>query len=282
MMPTNLDRYQKDLVALVALGAELNNAIQYECYPKEFKAQLTTLLKEKPATAPKTDEAATAAVTKFVQALPSFKVQYQGWYSEARPVIRQLLPDRLDDFTRLYEKPKGRKSIDYESYRIADYMQGLTSSYGGETKVSPNAAIPHFAQQLAILKSAEGRFKTSLFDIRQLVQADLLDSELDAARELAKHRFLRAGGALAGVVLEKHLAQVCDNHSLKVTKSRPTLNDLNQILKDADAIDTPAWRFNQFLADIRNRCDHDKKVEPTEGDIKDLIDGVAKVTKTIF
>jgi hypothetical protein len=209
-------------------------------------------------------------------------LKYQSWYSEARALLKQLLPDRLDDFARLYEKPKARKSIGYENYRIEDYMQGLTVTLGSETKAGPSAAIPHFSQQLAILKSAEARFKSSLFEIRQLVQADLLDSEIDAARELANHKFLRAAGALAGVVLEKHLAQVCENRALKITKQHPTINDFNQALKDSSAIDMQAWRLNQFLADIRNLCDHDKKLEPTEAQIKDLIDGVAKVTKTLF
>ena len=44
--------------------------------------------------------------------------------------------------------------------------------------------IPQFDQQLAILGAVRARFESSLFDIRQLVQADLFDSELDAAGEL--------------------------------------------------------------------------------------------------
>jgi hypothetical protein len=281
-MPTHLDRYQKDLIALIELGVHLQNAIQHECYPKEFKAELLGRFKEVAESIDTKGLTPSAAADKFIANLPSFKSKYQPWYSEVRALIKQILPDRLDDFARLYEKPKSRKSISYENYRIEDYMQGLTLTHLGDTKVGPSAAIPHFSQQLAILKSAEGRFNSSLFDIRQLVQADLLDSEIDAARELAKHKFLRAAGAIAGVVLEKHLAQVCDTHAVKVTKQRPTINDFNQLLKDAGVIDTQAWRFNQFLADIRNLCDHDKKQEPTEGQIKDLIDGVAKVTKTIF
>ena len=68
-----------------------------------------------------------------------------------------------------------------------------------------------FNTQLKILESVRTRFDTSLFDIAQLVRADLFDSELDAARELAKNGFLRGAGAIAGVILERHLAQVCAN-----------------------------------------------------------------------
>jgi hypothetical protein len=57
---------------------------------------------------------------------------------------------------------------------------------------------------------------------------------------------------------------------------------LNEALKNAGVIGTPEWRFNQHLADIRNLCDHNKHKEPGADQISDLIDGVAKVTKTIF
>jgi hypothetical protein len=48
--------------------------------------------------------------------------------------------------------------------------------------------------------------------------------------------------------------QVCENHLVKIAKSKPTLNDLYQALKDASAIETETWRFIQFLADIQIRA----------------------------
>jgi hypothetical protein len=158
----------------------------------------------------------------------------------------------------------------------------ITRGFDQVKLVGPDAAIPHFRQQLAILASVKARFESSLFDIRQLVQADLFDSELDAAKELAKNKFTRAAGALAGVVLERHLAQACNNHGIKVTKKHPALGDLNNALKDAEVIDVPQWRSIQYLADIRNLCDHNKAKEPTAEQIDDLVAGVMKVTKTVF
>ena len=143
------------------------------------------------------------------------------------------------------------------------------------------AGVARMEQQLRILESAKQRFESSLFDIRQLVSADLFDSEILAAEALLKNNFLRAAGAVAGVVLEKHLIQVCENHAIKVTKKNPTISDLNDLLKNADVIDTPRWRANQHLADIRNLCDHNKTKEPTTDQVSDLVDGVAKVLKTL-
>lgn len=271
-MPSNLDRYKKDLDALLSKGDSLYLAIVFECAPKQLEKDLQRVHGDKTA--------------EILKRIPSFKDTYQSWYSEAKVMIHQLLPDRLSDFVRYYEKPKSRKEIRFENYTIEDYLQGLTvtRTVGLESKTlaEPSSAIPKFQQQHAILGSVKARLESSLFNIRQLVQADLFDSELDAAKELAKNKFVRAAGALAGVVIERHLAQVCDNHQIKVTKKDPGISDLNDLLKQADVIALPDWRFIQHLADIRNLCDHSKATEPTQEQVDDLIAGVAKVIKTTF
>ena len=159
--------------------------MQYECYPEDFANTVETSLGDK--------------AREFINSLPSFDDEYQPWYSEAKALVRQLLPDRLSDFSRYYEKPKSRKEMTNENYTIEDYLQNLavTTSDGiTRTKVvGPDAAIPCFNQQLSIVKSTKASFESSLFKIRQLAQADLFDSELDAARELAKNKFARAAGS---------------------------------------------------------------------------------------
>lgn len=270
-MTSNLDKYKNDLNKLVSEGELLSNAIQYECLPEEFESQVREAM----------DEDQSRAVIKN---LPIFKNNYQGWYSESLVIIKIMLPDRLDDFIQHYEKPKGRKEIGIDTYVIEDYLQGISVwlTYKGEDLAGPSAAIPQFQQQLNILKSVQKRFESSLFDIKQLVQADLFDSELEAAEELNKNGFIRGAGAVAGVVIEKHLEEVCNNHEVKTKKKNPTINDLNQNLKDSDIIDTKTWRFIQRLADLRNLCDHNKKKAPTKEDVDELISGVSKISKTIF
>lgn len=268
MMQSNLEKYKKDLERLIAKGNLLLIAMQYECFPERMEEALGDRSEE------------------LIKTFPKFSDEYQTWYSEAKVVIKQLLPDRLSDFVRHYEKPKPRKDISYENYRIDDYLQGLTitrtSGFEKETIVGTDAAIPQFQQQIAILKSVSSRFESSLFDIRQLVQADLFDSELDAARELIKHGFLRGAGAIAGVILEKHLAQVADNHNIKTRKKHPTISDFNDLLKIGGVLDVPSWRQIQRLGDIRNLCDHNKDRDPTKEEVEELVDGVEKFTKTLF
>lgn len=249
-MTSNLEKYKQDLKRLIEEGNNL----------------LSDLIKKK-------DRA-------YV-----FYFGYQKWYSEAQAIIKQILPNRYEEFNQLYNEAK-RKSIDGSTYSIKDWLLGMRAqvdTFTGERKFNDfNAVVMRFQNQLLILKSAEAYFESSLFDIKQLVQADLFDTELDAARELNKKGFIRGAGAIAGVVLERHLAQVCENHKIKIGKKAPSINDYNQLLKDNDVIEIKDWRFIQHLADLRNLCDHDKKREPKKEEIEELISGVEKITKTIF
>jgi hypothetical protein len=262
----NLEKYKKDLEMLVSNGELLHIAMKNDCFPDEVKKSLGKQADE------------------ILKNLPKFNKEYQAWYSESKVLIKQLLPDRIDDFARHYEKPKSRKDISYENYRIEDYLQGLniTQGWQKEKVVGPDAAIPHFQQQQAILNAVSARFESSLFDIRQLVQADLFDSELAVAQELLKNGFIRASGAVAGVVLEKHLSQVAENHNITTRKKNPTISDFNDLLKEGNVLDTPTWRQIQRLGDVRNLCDHSKDREPTKEEAQELIAGVEKFTKTLF
>lgn len=266
MQETNLERYKKDLSELIRRGQILKLAMENECFPERMKKSLGK----------KADE--------IIPRLPNFHKEYQTWYSESKALIKQLLPDRLSDFVRHYEKPKPRKEINFENYRIEDFLQGLTLTRGWEKikVVGPDAALPHFSQQQAMLDAVSARFESSLFDIRQLVQADLFDSELATAQELLKKGFLRASGAVTGVVIEKHLTQVAINHNITTRKKNPTISDYNDLLKSSEVLDTPLWRHIQRLGDIRNLCDHNKEREPTTDEVQELINGTEKIVKTLF
>lgn len=203
---------------------------------------------------------------------------YEIWYSEAYAVIKIILSDRLLDFSKMYYNDKTKDGL----INKIQYIQDDLSVWGSSFKTKTIDLIKStFDSQIGILKSCEKRFESSLFDIKQLLQADIFESELDAARELNKKGFTRGAGALAGVVLEGHLEKVCDNHKIKIKKN-PTINDFNQLLKDNEVLETSTWRFIQHLADLRNLCDHKKQNEPTKENIDDLIEGVNKISKTLY
>lgn len=260
-------KYEQDIEALVAEGTLLYYSMYFAAHPEQRKEHKDVL-------------------DKFEKdgKLPGFHDSYQTWYSEALDCLKQLLPSRVDDFISYYLPAKNRKDIKYDNYTVRDYLDGLRVTRGWEQEVvvDSKAAIPKFQQQLEIVKALKKRFKSSLFDIQTLAQADIFDNELDAASELNKKGFNRAAGAVAGVVLEGHLNTVCDRHKVKVAKKNPTISDFNDALKNAGVIEVAVWRKIQFLGDIRNKCDHKKTVDPTQDEIEELIDGVRKYVKTLF
>lgn len=222
-----------------------------------------------------------ALLKKKKMKLPSFKDEYDTWYSVSMQLVKQVLPDRLDDFVAQYKNEK-RKDIDFLTYTVSDYLIGLQTKRFGSVEVDGSAALPKFEKQRSILASAAAVLDSALVDLQEVLQADLFDSELDAAAELGTRGFIRASGAVAGVVLEKHLGHVCELHGLKTRKKAPGISDYNQLLKDNGVIDTPAWRFIQHLGDLRNLCDHHKEREPTKEDGAELVEGVRKVSRTVF
>ena len=264
-------KFEGQLDQLIQKGSALRRAMYYECYPDIFKRQIG-------------DAHGEDQVEKYVKELPAFNSEYQGWYSESLALIKQVLPDRFKDFVSHYEYSRARKEITVENYVIRDYLQGLRGTRGISKDIvyDRSAAIPEFDQQLSMVEAAKTTLDSVLINFTSMLQADIFDSEVDSAHALAKSGFLRAAGAICGVVLEKHLKQVCNNHAITIKKKNPTISDFNQTLKNNNVIGISQWRHIQFLADIRNTCDHDKEIEPTKDDINDLVSGVIKVLKTVF
>ena len=254
----NIQKYKADLEALVTMGEKMREDLCGRDNKDKDVAVNTSVYLEK---------------------------CYQRWYTESFVVIKQLLPDRLTEFERLYMGDRRRKEIDNTTFTIQDWLNGIragSNSFGEKTFDDFGAMGMRFVNQLKILKSVEARFDSTLFDIKQLFQADLFDSELETARELANHGFLRAAGSIAGVVLEKHLGQVVRNHNINTRRRNPTISDFNDLLKNDGILDVPPWRQIQRLGDIRNLCTHNKKREPESEDVEELIKGVEKFTKTLF
>ena len=270
--------FEQELDRLIRFGELLQLAILRECHGEEFDEEMAALLR-------KNDAQSAKGVEVTLGELPNFKRDYQAWYSEALALVKQILPDRLQDFASYYEFPRVRKDITFQNYMVRDYLQGLQISrgpdYDRKVLVDGRAAIPEFQQQLNIVRAARATLASALIDLTLVLQADLFDSEIESARALGKAGHLRAAGAICGVVIEKHLKQVCKNHGIVLRKKRPTVSDLSQRLRDENTISVPQWRFVQHLADIRNICDHDRGREPTKDEIEDLMSGTAKILKTI-
>jgi len=255
---TQKSKYEKDLDRLIELGINLQS-----WYDTTF------------------DDS--SSKDKKKESWTNFFTKYQGWYSESIYLIKLCLPERLDDFKKSYEKEVKRKDIKYENYVIEDALAALTvTAPSGRTIRSPKDAYIKFQMQLSILIAVEKTFKSTLFSLKTMLQADLFDDDILAARNLNRNGFIRAAGAMCGVVIEKHLSEICESHELKINKTSPTINDFNDLLKSNNIYQISSFRKIQYLADIRNKCDHNKKEEPTKEEVNELIEGTSWLIKNVF
>lgn len=216
-----------------------------------------------------------------IENLPSFEVEYEDWYTRSYRLVEKIAPYRLKDFKSLYKLDNVKEPSAY-NYRISDALLGLKWSRGTTIIAKPIDVAPKVKIQAEIVKSLQALIHDYFYNLELELENNIFDSELDSANELLKKKFLRPAGVIAGVVLEKHLLNVCNNHLIKITKKDPSISDFNDQLKEQKVITTPIWRKIQWLGDLRNICAHNKGVEPTEQQVADLLDGVKNIISTLF
>ena len=213
----------------------------------------------------------------------SLEAEYQKFFTVSSELVRQIAPSRYPEYCLLYRDDK-RKIMNVETYSIRDYISCMTISGGlGVPKFNfTSVAFQKLMTQISILVSLKSSLRNILFDLKAIIAADLYDSEIDSCRSLMKAKHYRAAGALAGVILEKHLGSVVKSNSIVLTKKNPAISDFIEALKSNGNIDIVQWRGLQRLADIRNLAAHAKEREPTADEIGELIDGVDKTLKLIL
>lgn len=108
-----------------------------------------------------------------------------------------------------------------------------------------------------------------LIDVAIVFRSDIPDQFVD------QHFFL-----LTGVVLEKHLEQVCIRRKIKVT--RKSIADMNEALKKKEIIDFPTYRQIGLLGELNQLCLQSKKREPEQAELDDPINGTDKIIRTVF
>lgn len=212
----------------------------------------------------------------------NFHYDYQKWYSKALKAVEYFAPDRYVEFKSYYEIDPRRKMLTYGTSAIQDFIKGnIPARQRFPEWDARNEVLKCFINQITILNSIESRIDSLIANVEDELYAELQENELIVARKLAKVS-VRAAGSLVGVLIEGHLQKVADTHQIKIPKKNPTISDLNDPLKSAGVLDTPAWRKISYLADVRNLCSHKKDTEPTKEQVEELIQGAEWLTKNIY
>lgn len=202
--------------------------------------------------------------------------KYHKCYVKALRLIRIIIPEREADFVNLNNNAKRAKSKDFnlDTYDLTLGIQGIHQTAYEYLFKRQTAVL--LRQQQCILQSALDIMDSKIYDLRNELQYDMFMSELDAAEHLLKNKFVRAAGAMCGVVLEGHLKSVCVQHEIKIAK-KDDLSKYNDYLKNNGIIKQTSWRKIQYLTDIRNSCDHKRDLEPTADQVLELINGTKQI-----
>lgn len=106
-----------------------------------------------------------------------------------------------------------------------------------------------------------------LKSVRDIVQAEVFDSELEQATELLSNGYYVAAAVVAGVVLETTLRGMCVDKNIGTGK----LDKMNSDLCKAGVYNMLMQKRITALADIRNNAAHGHQENFKAEDVKDMI-----------
>ena len=134
-------------------------------------------------------------------------------------------------------------------------------------KTRESGATP-FRRMKAIFIAALDDYKGGhLMSIKNLIQADVFDSELEQADELLSNGYQLPAAVIAGVVLETALRDMCAQQNISIGK----LDKMNSDLAKSGKYNKLTQKKITALADIRNSAAHGKINEFSELDVKGMI-----------
>jgi len=220
-----------------------------------------------------------AELARDAAKLPLFVAEYQRWLSRSLRLVGILGPDRLVEFQGYYLPDPRRRSVDDSTYCIQDYILAVRPSQDSKFDIH-RAVVLRLTAQVTILQSLESRLEGVFAEIGGELLATLEESELATARRLVKVS-PRAASALTAAILETHLLRVARCHDLKLSPGKPTIEKLNNLLKEAGVCDDTSWRSTSLVHDKQLEVLTNKKVEPNAATVEGLIAQVESILKRV-
>lgn len=166
---------------------------------------------------------------------------------------------------------------------------------GGEDSIHYETFIqlekPHqFESKSSVLKRLVNVLKACLDDLnsgflisfKQIVQAEVFDSELEQATYFLNENYKIPAAVIAGVVLETAIKELCINSNCGIDiylpdgKREKKLEKLNEELTKAGIYPLTQQKKITYYADIRNNAAHGKPENFDSEEVKDMIKGIEK------
>ncbi len=159
-----------------------------------------------------------------------------------------------------------------ESHYLSQFKTNLKAGMGDTNISILNRLIP-------ILRAAEDDLKNGfLITIKQLVQADVFDSELEQAKSLLQNGYKNAAAVIAGTVLETAIKEICLNNGIELDRKK--LTHLNDELAKAGIYNKLQQKQITALADIRNNAAHGDYDQFTQEHVERMIEDIEKFLLT--
>jgi hypothetical protein len=160
----------------------------------------------------------------------------------------------------------GRDSEHYTAFE-----QNQKPEFVGDT----NHAI--LIRQQAIFLAAKDDYEGGyLTKLRDLIQAEVFESELDQAQELFRADYVAAAAVIAGTVLETTLRQMCQDKGIAIGK----LDKMNADLAKAGEYNSLVQKRITALAAIRNSAAHGRPQDFTKDDVSAMIRDIERFVST--
>jgi hypothetical protein len=162
-----------------------------------------------------------------------------------------------------------------DSHHLQAFRKDEAPQFVGDT----NHAI--LLRQKAILLAAIDDYKGGYLNkIRDLIQAEVFESELEQAEDLLHTGYLTPAAVIAGTVLETTIRQMCLDKQIAIGK----LDKMNADLAKAGVYNSLVQKQITALAGIRNSAAHGKPADFGRDDVANMIRDVrrfaAKVLET--
>jgi len=161
----------------------------------------------------------------------------------------------------------GENSVHYKEYVEAEKPMAYDND--------PDALM----RLIPILKAAYDDLKNGfLVSFKQIVQAEVFDSELEQAKSLLDSNYKNAAAVIAGAVLETAIKELCNNNQIDIEKKK--LTRLNDDLAKAGVYNVLQQKQITALADIRNNAAHGKYENFSSEDVQRMIQDIERFLLT--
>lgn len=161
----------------------------------------------------------------------------------------------------------GENSIHFENFLESEKPQNFDNKTQVIKRLTP------------ILIAAYDDFKNGfLISFKQIVQAEVFDSELEQAKSLLESGYKNPSAVIAGVVLETAIKELSLNHGIELERKK--LTHLNDELAKLGVYNKLQQKRITALADIRNNAAHGDYDQFTKDDVTGMIEDIERFLLT--